>query len=127
MICVRGLVILKCPLELEPEIDVANDVRREGAAEDIERVRPDTVRVRNSGGTLGDSGVLGLVASPFTIGFVSPSVHCKCKMADLVAHWQTTSVNVCSRRSKDVDVLSSVCKPCACELDPEGSNRLKTH
>ena len=96
MVGVRGLVILKRPLEPVPETDVASEVRREGAAEDVERARPDIVRVRNSGCTLGDSGVLGLVGSPFTTGFVSPSVHCKCKMADLVAHWQTTSVNICS-------------------------------
>lgn len=97
MVGVRGLVILKRPFELAPETDVASEVRREGAAEDVERARPDIVRVRNSGCTLGDSGVLGLVGSPLTAGLVSPSVHCKCKMADLVAHWQTTSVNIYGR------------------------------
>jgi hypothetical protein len=92
---VRGLVILKRPLELVPEINVASEVRHEGSATDVECTRPDIVRGRNSGYTLGDSGMLGLVASPFTTGFVSPSVHCKCKKADFAAHWQTTSVNIC--------------------------------
>ena len=94
---VRGLVILKRPLALVPETDVASVVRREGAAEDVERAKPDIVRARNSGCALGDNGVLGLVSSPCTTGFASPSVHCKCKMADLVAHWQTISVNIYSR------------------------------
>jgi len=94
---VRGLVILKRPLALVPETDVASEVRREGAAEDVERARPDMVRARNSGCALGDNGTFGLVGSPFTTGFASPSVHCKCKMADLVAHWRTISVNICSR------------------------------
>lgn len=86
---VRGLVMLRRPLEL-PEIDVANDGRRGGVgAADVERVRLDTVRVRNREVCRpAVDGVSGLFGSPFAAGLASPSVHCKCKMIDLVAHCQ---------------------------------------
>ena len=80
--------MLNRPFELGPETDIAREGRREGTAEDVERVRLDTVRVRKRGGCRSaESGVLGLVGSPFTVGLASPSVHCRCKMTDLVAHW----------------------------------------
>jgi hypothetical protein len=43
LVGVRGLVILKRPLELVPEINVASEVRHEGAAADVERARLDIV------------------------------------------------------------------------------------
>jgi hypothetical protein len=86
---VRGVVILKRPLELVPAAGVTSDCRRAGVAtEDVERVRLDIVRVRTTGGGgAADSSVLGLVDSPATVGLASPSVHCKCKITDLVAHF----------------------------------------
>jgi hypothetical protein len=93
---VRGVMILKRPLEPAAETDVASEDaasedRREGVAtEDVERVRLDIVRVRKRGDCRPtDDGVLGLVGSPVTAGLASPSVHCKCKITDLVAHCQT--------------------------------------
>jgi hypothetical protein len=86
---VRGVVMLKRPLELVAETGVASDCRLDGdATEDVERVRLDIVRVRKGDCRPADDGVLGLVGSPLTGGLASPSVHCRCKMTDLVAHCQ---------------------------------------
>jgi len=84
--------MLTRPLELVPDTDAASDGRRTGGVgpEDVERARVDTVRVRKRGGWIvADCGVSGLVGSMLAAGLASPSVHCKCKIIDLVAHYHT--------------------------------------
>jgi hypothetical protein len=92
---VRGLERLIRPLgiALEVESDNAIDDRRGGTGtDDVERARlEEAVRVRGTGGWRPvDNGVLGLVGSPFVSGFASPTVHCRCNITDLVAHY-----NIC--------------------------------
>lgn len=108
---VRGLLMLNRPLvtieEPEPDTEVAREGRLGGVPTDeVERARVEVVRLRRADGgwrPLAESGVLGLEAvrfSKFASGLSSPSVHCKCKIMDLVAHYNTISINACNGRRR---------------------------
>lgn len=103
---VRGLLMLNRPLapieDPEPETEVAREGRLGGVPTDeVERAKVEVVRLRKADEgwrPVADSGVFGLepvVASKFASGLSSPSVHCKCKMMDLVAHYHVTPINTC--------------------------------
>lgn len=103
---VRGLLMLNrslAPIEdLEPETEVTREGRLGGVPTDeVERARIEVVRLRKTDEgwrPLAESGVLGLepiITSNFDSGLSSPSVHCKCKMMDLVAHYTVARINTC--------------------------------
>ena len=78
---------------------LAIELRRPGVVYDVDRARDDrdnedTVRGTWAGLKPGVCGVMGLVICwglskvPLEPGrFSSSSVHCRCRMTDLVAHW----------------------------------------
>lgn len=80
---------------LEVERDNATEDRRARGTgtEDVERAKlEEAVRVRGTGAG-DDDDALRVVRTPFVSCFASPSVHCKCNITDLVAHYQFVDVN----------------------------------